>query len=157
VAFGLQMKKVDSSSTQQRVREALELVQMSGFESRSVTTLSGGQQQRIAVARALVNRPKILLLDEPLSALDEKLRHQMKIELPTLQRKIKKTSRLVAHDQEEALTMSGRIAVMKQGVVEQVGTPQEIYEYPKSRFVAECIGSMNILEGAVRGYDAHSI
>ena len=157
IAFGLEMKKVSSGAIKQRVEETLELVQMNGFESRHISTLSGGQQQRIAVARALVNRPRILLLDEPLSALDEKLRQQMKVELLNLQRKLKQTFIFVTHDQEEALTISDRIAVMNQGVVEQVGSPQEIYEYPKSIFVSQFIGSMNTIDGAVKASDSNSV
>ncbi len=157
IAFGLEMKKVDRETLRQRVTEALEMVQMSGLEGRSIGTLSGGQQQRIAVARALVNRPRVLLLDEPLSALDEKLRHQMKIELLSLQRRLKQTFIFVTHDQEEALTISDRVAVMNKGVVEQVGTPQEIYEYPKTLFVAQFIGSMNVLDGHIRASDPQSI
>lgn len=157
VAFGLQMKKVAAAEVKSRVKNALELVQMAGLENRSISTLSGGQQQRIAVARALINRPKILLLDEPLSALDEKLRQQMKIELLSLQRRLKQTFIFVTHDQEEALTISDRIAVMNKGIVEQVGTPQEIYEYPRSLFVAQFIGSMNVIEGNVKGADSQSI
>lgn len=150
VAFGLQMKKNPSDEIMTRVGEALELVQMHDFSNRSITTLSGGQQQRVALARALINRPKVLLLDEPLSALDLKLRQQMKVELLTLQRKLKQTFIFVTHDQEEALTISDRIAVMNQGIIEQVGTPQEIYEYPRTPFVAGFIGTMNTIEGEVR-------
>jgi len=146
VAFGLRMKsKISKAEIKDRVRQALQLVQMEGFEYRSPSTLSGGQQQRIALARALVNRPKVLLLDEPLSALDAKLRHQMKMELIALQRKLKQSFIFVTHDQEEALTMSDRIAVMNRGVVEQVGTAQEIYEFPQTPFVAHFIGSVNRL------------
>ncbi len=157
VAFGLQMKREPKDTIESRVTEALDLVQMKGFESRHVSTLSGGQQQRIAVARALVNRPQILLLDEPLSALDEKLRQSMKIELLSLQRRLKQTFIFVTHDQEEALTISDRIAVMNQGIVEQVGTPHEIYEYPKTLFVAQFIGTMNTLEGQVRSFEGNTI
>jgi spermidine/putrescine transport system ATP-binding protein len=150
VAFGLQMKKVPAPELKSRVNEALALVKMEPFSSRSVSTLSGGQQQRIALARAFVNRPKVLLLDEPLSALDLKLRHQMQVELLALQRRLKHTFIFVTHDQEEALTLSDRIAVMNGGRVEQIGTPQEIYEYPKTLFVAQFIGSINSIEGDVR-------
>jgi len=150
VAFGLKMKKVPPAELKNRVDEGLALVQMQTFASRGIGTLSGGQQQRIALARALVNRPKVLLLDEPLSALDLKLRQQMQVELISLQRKLGHTFVFVTHDQEEALTLSDRIAVMNNGMVEQVGTPQEIYEYPRTTFVAEFIGQMNFLESEVR-------
>jgi spermidine/putrescine transport system ATP-binding protein len=150
VAFGLKMKKVAALELKSRVAEALALVQMEAFGSRDIGTLSGGQQQRIALARALINRPKILLLDEPLSALDLKLRQQMQVELLALQRRLKHTFIFVTHDQEEALTLSDRIAVMNGGVVEQVGTPQEIYEYPRTPFVARFIGSINTIDAEVR-------
>jgi spermidine/putrescine transport system ATP-binding protein len=149
VAFGLRMKRVAQSEVKSRVDEALALVQMNRYADRSIATLSGGQQQRIALARAFINRPKVLLLDEPLSALDLKLRQQMQVELLGLQRRLKHTFIFVTHDQEEALTLSDRIAVMNAGVIEQVGTPQEIYEYPRTLFVAKFIGSMNFLEGIV--------
>ncbi len=149
VAFGLRMKGARGSEVEGRVTEALALVQMADFQKRAVTTLSGGQQQRVALARALVNRPRVLLLDEPLSALDEKLRSEMKVELLNLQRKLKMTFIFVTHDQEEALTLSDRLAVMNQGIVEQVGTPQEIYEYPRSLFVANFIGTSNTIMGEV--------
>ncbi len=157
VAFGLEMKKTPADEAKVRVCEALDLVQMNEFSNRSVTTLSGGQQQRVALARALVNRPKILLLDEPLSALDLKLRQQMKVELLTLQRKLKQTFIFVTHDQEEALTMSHRVAVMNGGRIEQIGTPQEIYEYPKTLFVAKFIGSMNSIESEVKSLTSDTI
>lgn len=128
IAFGLRMKKVADAELKVRVAEALALVKMETYGLRGISTLSGGQQQRIAVARALVNRPQVLLLDEPLSALDLKLRQQMQVELLSLQRRLKHTFLFVTHDQEEALTLSDRIAVMNGGVVEQVGTAQEIYE-----------------------------
>ena len=150
VAFGLQVKKVSPAEVKQRVEDALGLVQMSSFGSRLISTLSGGQQQRVALARALVNRPKVLLLDEPLSALDLKLRRQMQVELLALQRRLKHTFIFVTHDQEEALTLSDRIAVMNAGVIEQVGTPQEIYEFPKNLFVAQFIGSINAFEGHIQ-------
>lgn len=157
VAFGLEIKGVAKGEILSRVSEALSLVQMQNLSDRSITTLSGGQQQRVALARALINRPRVLLLDEPLSALDLKLRQQMQVELFALQRRLKHTFIFVTHDQEEALTLSDRIAVMNQGRVEQVGTPQEIYEYPKSLFVARFIGSINSLEGQVASTDAASL
>ena len=150
VAFGLRVKKIASAEVNQRVSEALSLTRMDSFAKRSIATLSGGQQQRVALARAIVNRPKVLLLDEPLSALDLKLRRQMQVELLALQRRLKHTFIFVTHDQEEALTLSDRIAVMNSGVIEQVGTPQEIYESPRTQFVADFIGSMNYFEGRVR-------
>jgi spermidine/putrescine transport system ATP-binding protein len=150
VAFGLRMKKVPSPELETRVDEALALVKMESFGPRGINTLSGGQQQRVALARALVNRPQVLLLDEPLSALDLKLRQQMQVELLSLQRRLKHTFLFVTHDQEEALTLSDRIAVMNGGVVEQVGTAQEIYEYPRTPFVAQFIGQINSIEGEVR-------
>lgn len=149
VAFGLKMKKVSAPEIKSRVEEILALVQMESFGGRSISTLSGGQQQRIALVRALVNRPKVLLLDEPLSALDLKLRQQMQIELLALQRKLKLTFIFVTHDQEEALTLSSRIAVMNAGLIEQVGTGREIYDSPKTQFVARFIGTMNSIDGVV--------
>jgi spermidine/putrescine transport system ATP-binding protein len=157
VAFGLKMKKIPSKEVKSRVAEMLELVKMSDQADRSIGTLSGGQQQRVALARALVNRPKILLLDEPLSALDLKLRQQMQVELLAIQRRLRHTFIFVTHDQEEALTLSDRIAVMNQGVVEQVGSAQEIYEYPRTPFVAQFIGSINSFEGEVTEVTADSI
>ena len=146
VAFGLEMKKVPSLEIRSRVDEALSLVRMDSFADRSISTLSGGQQQRVALARAIVNRPEVLLLDEPLSALDLKLRQQMHVELIELQKRLGSTFIFVTHDQEEALTLSDRIAVMNHGVIEQVGTPREIYENPSSAFVARFIGSVNELD-----------
>jgi spermidine/putrescine transport system ATP-binding protein len=143
IAFGPKMKRLPASEIQSRVDEALSLVKMQGFETRGIGTLSGGQQQRIALARAIVNRPRVLLLDEPLSALDLKLRQQMQVELLALQRRLKHTFIFVTHDQEEALTLSDRIAVMNAGRVEQLGNPREIYDRPKSRFVAGFIGTIN--------------
>jgi ABC-type Fe3+/spermidine/putrescine transport system ATPase subunit len=145
VAFGLKVKKVPSAEIPGRVKEALDLVQMSHLSYRDVTTLSGGQQQRVALARALVNRPKVLLLDEPLSALDLKLRLQMQTELMRIQRKLNITFIFVTHDQDEAMSLSDRIAVMNRGQIEQVGKPKDIYERPNSAFVAEFIGSVNTI------------
>lgn len=149
IAYGLKIKKVSKAEIKERVNEMLELVQLTGFEKRKPSQMSGGQKQRVAIARALVNRPKVLLLDEPLGALDLKLRKQMQVELKRLQRKLKTTFVYVTHDQEEALTMSDRIAIMNGGYLEQIGTPDEIYEHPKTKFVASFIGESNILEGVV--------
>ena len=149
VAFGLEMKKVAKADIARRVQEVLEMVRLPGFGPRRPNQLSGGQQQRIALARALVNRPEVLLLDEPLGALDLKLRKEMQLELKTLQQEVGITFVYVTHDQEEALTMSDRIAVMQRGKVLQVGTPTEIYERPSCRFVADFIGDTNFLDGVV--------
>jgi spermidine/putrescine ABC transporter ATP-binding subunit len=149
VAFGLKVKKFSSAEVKSRVAELLSLVKLEGMESRRVTTLSGGQQQRVALARALVNRPQVLLLDEPLSALDLKLRQQMQVELKALQRRLGHTFIFVTHDQEEALTLSDRIAVMNNGEIEQIGTPEEIYNHPKTPFVARFIGSINEFTGTI--------
>jgi len=151
VAFGLQMRKVPRGEIRERVLEALEMVRLPGMENRKPDQLSGGQQQRVALARALVNRPKVLLLDEPLGALDLKLRKAMQLELKALQHRVGITFVYVTHDQEEALTMSDRIAVMNQGQVLQIGSPEEIYERPASRFVADFIGETNFLYGQVKG------
>ncbi len=147
VAFGLNLKKVPKAEIKERVKEMLALVQLEGYEKRKPSQLSGGQKQRVAIARALINRPKVLLLDEPLGALDLKLRKQMQVELKRLQRKLGITFVYVTHDQEEALTMSDRIAVMNGGVLEQIDTPDNIYEHPKTKFVASFIGESNVLEG----------
>lgn len=149
VAYGLKIKKIPKDEIKERVTKMLELVQLAGFEKRKPSQLSGGQKQRVAIARALINRPKVLLLDEPLGALDLKLRKQMQIELKRLQRKLKTTFIYVTHDQEEALTMSDRIAIMNAGKLEQLDTPTEIYEHPKTKFVAGFIGESNIFEGVV--------
>ena len=149
VAFGLEMKKVSKTEAQQRVKEALEMVRLPGYERRKPKQLSGGQQQRVALARALVNRPEVLLLDEPLGALDLKLRKEMQIELKRLQREVGITFVFVTHDQEEALTMSDRIAVMSQGVALQVGDANDIYEHPNCKFVADFIGETNFLDGKI--------
>ena len=143
VAFGLRMRDIGKSECEQRVREALELVQLGALAARRPLELSGGQRQRVALARALVIRPALLLLDEPLSNLDLKLREEMRVEIAALQRRLRITTVFVTHDQGEALVMSDRIAVMNAGRIEQVGTPAEIYERPATRFVAEFIGRMN--------------
>ena len=149
IAFGLKMLKTPKGATKDLVRDAIELVHLEGMEDRRPHQLSGGQQQRVALARALVNSPKVLLLDEPLGALDLKLRQAMQLELKALQREVGITFVFVTHDQEEALTMSDRIGVMHEGQLLQVGTPEQIYEEPASRFVADFIGQTNLLEGTV--------
>jgi spermidine/putrescine transport system ATP-binding protein len=149
VAFGLERRKVGKDEIRRRVGEILEIVSLTGMEKRSPREMSGGQQQRVALARALVNRPRALLLDEPLGALDLKLRQQMQIELKRIQREVGITFVYVTHDQGEALTMSDRIAVMNAGVIEQLGSPREIYERPATRFVAGFIGTSNIVDGHV--------
>lgn len=150
IAFGLRIKKLSEKEIAQRVAEMLKLVNMQGFEKRSINSLSGGQQQRIAIARALVNRPKILLLDEPLGALDLKLRKEMQIELKRMQQELEITFIYVTHDQEEALTMSDTVVVMKDGCIQQIGTPQDIYNEPINAFVADFIGESNIIDGIMR-------
>ncbi|MEW5986794.1 MAG: ABC transporter ATP-binding protein [Chloroflexota bacterium] len=149
VAFGLEMAKTPGSEIRRRVQEALDLVRLPGMGGRRPRQLSGGQQQRIALARALVNRPKVLLLDEPLGALDLKLRKAMQLELKQIQAEVGITFIYVTHDQEEALTMSDRIAVMNEGWVQQVGQPRQIYEHPANRFVADFIGETNFLTGTL--------
>jgi len=151
VAFGLRRKKVSRSEIRDRVKRNLELVQLRGYDERRPSQLSGGQQQRVALARALVNEPAVLLLDEPLGALDLKLRKQMQLELMRIQREVGVTFVYVTHDQEEALVMSDRLAVMSQGRVEQIGHPEDIYERPATRFVAGFIGTSNIVEAPVAG------
>jgi putative spermidine/putrescine transport system ATP-binding protein len=148
VAYGLRVKGVGRSERTQRAGEALAQVRLDGYAERRPAQLSGGQRQRVALARALVNRPKVLLLDEPLGALDLKLRQQMQVELKAIQRDVGITFIFVTHDQEEALTMSDRIAVFNDGVVEQVGTSTEVYEQPASPFVAGFVGTTNLIEGA---------
>jgi spermidine/putrescine transport system ATP-binding protein len=151
VAFGLRRKKVSKSDIRDRVKRYLDLVQLQGYDDRRPSQLSGGQQQRVALARALVNEPAVLLLDEPLGALDLKLRKQMQLELMRIQREVGVTFVYVTHDQEEALVMSDRIAVMSQGQVEQIGYPEDIYERPATRFVAGFIGTSNIIEAPIVG------
>ena len=147
VAFGLKRKKVDKSEVKRRVLESLRLVDLPGFEHRKPTQLSGGQQQRVALARALVNSPKVLLLDEPLGALDLKLRKQMQLELKRIQEEVGITFIYVTHDQEEAMTMSDRLAVMRRGQIEQIGAPELVYESPATEFVAGFLGASNLLDG----------
>jgi spermidine/putrescine transport system ATP-binding protein len=153
VAFGLKRKKVPKAELKERVGRYLELVELRGFEKRRPAQLSGGQQQRVALARALVNEPAVLLLDEPLGALDLKLRKQMQLELMRIQREVGITFIYVTHDQEEALVMSDRLAVMSNGKVEQIGYPEDIYERPETEFVAGFIGTSNIIKAPVIGRD----
>lgn len=155
IAFGLQMKKVPQEAIKRRVEEMLDLVRMGGMGGRKPNQLSGGQQQRVALARALINHPAVLLLDEPLGALDLKLRKAMQLELKSIQERVGITFVYVTHDQEEALTMSNRIAVMRRGKVLQIGTAEEIYEEPQTRFVADFIGETNYLEGKVLQIDGN--
>src|SRR5512143_3333265 len=154
VAFGLEMERADKSEIETRVKRALEMVQLTGMERRKPKQLSGGQQQRVAVARSLVKVPDVLLLDEPLGALDLKLRKEMQLELKALQQQLGITFIYVTHDQEEAMTMSDRIAVMSKGKVQQMGTPVEIYERPANQFVADFIGESNFLEGRIKSLSA---
>lgn len=149
IAFGLRIKKLSKKEIDERIKNILKLVNLTGFEKRNVDSLSGGQQQRVAIARALVNEPRVLLLDEPLGALDLKLRKDMQIELINMQKRVGITFLYVTHDQEEALTMSDTIVVMNEGVIQQVGTPVDIYNEPKNRFVANFIGESNILDGVM--------
>jgi spermidine/putrescine transport system ATP-binding protein len=151
VAFGLRRRKVEGKEVERRVNEALELVNLAGYGKRRRSQLSGGQQQRVALARALVNRPQVLLLDEPLGALDLKLRKQMQLELKRIQKEVGITFVFVTHDQEEAMTISDRIAVMNKGHIEQLGAPEEVYERPATLFVAEFLGASNLLDGTYRG------
>ena len=157
VAFGLRRTGVKGDELGQRVTEACEMVQLGGFEQRKPRMLSGGQQQRVALARALVNRPKVLLLDEPLGALDLKLRKEMQLELKNLQHEVGITFIYVTHDQEEALTMSDRIAVMNEGVVQQIAGPATLYETPKNRFVANFIGQTNLFSGTVESVNGDRV
>ena len=151
IAFGLKLKKLPRAEIVKKVKKALEMVDLEGFESRTVQTLSGGQQQRIAIARAIVNEPQILLLDEPLGALDLKMRKEMQLELKSMHDKLGITFIYVTHDQEEALTMSDKIVVMSEGKIQQVGEPEDIYNEPKNAFVADFIGDSNIFNGIMTG------
>lgn len=157
IAFGLRLKKIHKSEIEIRVQEALKLVKMESLRSRFPSQLSGGQQQRVALARALVNRPTVVLLDEPLGALDLKLRKEMQVELSNLHKDLGVTFVMVTHDQEEALSLSDRIAVMNQGKIEQVGTPSQIYERPQTSFVADFIGDTNLFSGEIVAVDSSSI
>jgi putative spermidine/putrescine transport system ATP-binding protein len=149
VAYGLMVRKVGPAERASRVRDALTMVHLEGFSERKPSQLSGGQRQRVALARALINRPSVLLLDEPLGALDLKLRQAMQIELKTLQREVGITFIYVTHDQEEALTMSDRLAVFNHGKIEQVGTPPDVYESPRNAFVAGFVGTSNVISGSL--------
>lgn len=149
IAFGLKIKKEPKDIIEQKVKRMLKLVNLEDFADKNVTEMSGGQQQRVAIARALVNEPKVLLLDEPLGALDLKLRKEMQTELMRIQKSLKITFIYVTHDQEEALTMSDRVVVMKDGEIQQIGTPQDIYNEPKNAFVADFIGESNIIDGVM--------
>ncbi|MCR4897091.1 MAG: polyamine ABC transporter ATP-binding protein [Lachnospiraceae bacterium] len=151
IAFGLKLQKLPQEKIRQKVQHVLEMVDLEGFEDRKVSTLSGGQQQRIAIARALVNEPRILLLDEPLGALDLKMRKEMQLELKSMHQRLGITFIYVTHDQEEALTMSDKIVVMSEGKIQQIGTPEDIYNEPKNAFVADFIGESNIFGGIMTG------
>ena len=157
IAYGLKMKKVPKKEIADRVMKMMAMVQLEGFEKRYPMQLSGGQKQRVAIARALINRPRVLLLDEPLGALDLKLRKQMQLELKRLQKKLNITFIYVTHDQEEALTMSDRIAIMHEGVLDQIGTPAQIYESPKTKFVATFIGETNVFDGCISDMEQEEI
>ncbi|MCR5542654.1 MAG: ABC transporter ATP-binding protein [Eubacterium sp.] len=150
VAFGLKIKKMDKSVIEHKVKSMLELVGLNGYEKRDVSSLSGGQQQRVAIARALVNEPKVLLLDEPLGALDARLRKDMQNELKKIQKEVGITFIFVTHDQEEALSMSDTVVVMNEGIIQQVGTPEDIYNEPENRFVAGFIGESNIINAIMK-------
>ena len=150
IAFGLKLKKLPGATIKQKVKKMLELVNLKGFEKRSINALSGGQQQRVAIARALVNEPSVLLLDEPLAALDLKLRQSMQLELKNMQKELGITFIYVTHDQEEALTMSDTVVVMKEGTIQQIGRPTDIYNEPKNAYVADFIGKSNILSAVMK-------
>lgn len=153
IAFGLKQDKLPKNVISDRVKEVLQLVQLSGFEDRKPDQLSGGQQQRVALARSLAKRPKLLLLDEPLTALDQRLREQTQFELVNIQEKVGVTFIVVTHNQEEAMTISTRIAIMEDGKIKQVGAPHDIYEFPNSRYVAEFVGNINLFEGVINQHE----
>ncbi|MEG2834405.1 MAG: ATP-binding cassette domain-containing protein, partial [Ruthenibacterium sp.] len=153
IAYSLKLRKVNSDEIRRRVTEMLELVMLSGFEKRMPSELSGGQRQRVAIARAVINNPSVLLLDEPLGALDLQLRRQMQQELKKLQKQLGITFVYITHDQEEAINMSDRIVVMNNGKFEQIGTPAEIYDHPRTAFVAGFIGTANLFSGTVTETD----
>lgn len=157
IGYGLKLKKVPKAEIRKKVTEMLELVQLPGFEKRKPSELSGGQKQRVAIARSLVNNPRVLLLDEPLGALDLQLRRAMQIELKKLQKKLGITFIYITHDQEEAINMSDRIAVMNNGKFEQIGTPDEIYNHPKTSYVATFVGNSNILKGTAESSEENIV
>ena len=152
IAFGLKLKKLPKEEIRKKVKRVLDIVDLEGFENRKISTLSGGQQQRIAIARALVNEPEILMLDEPLGALDLKMRQEMQIELKHMHDELGITFIYVTHDQEEALTMSDKIVVLSEGRIQQIGTPEDIYNEPQNAFVADFIGESNIFKGIMTGH-----
>ena len=156
IGYGLKIRKVPKGEIKTRVKEMLEMVQLSGYEKRMPSELSGGQKQRVAIARALINHPKLLLLDEPLGALDLKLRRLMQTELKWLQKKLGITFVYITHDQEEAINMSDRIVVMREGIFEQVGTPDEVYNHPKTSYVADFVGNANIIRGVVEKIEGNT-
>lgn len=157
IGYGLKIRKVPKPQIKQKVKEMLELVQLEGYERRKPAELSGGQKQRVAIARALANNPRVLLLDEPLGALDLQLRRAMQLELKRLQKKLGITFIYITHDQEEAINMSDRIVVMNQGRFEQIGTPDEVYNHPKTSYVATFVGNANILKGKVKKVNGHLV
>ena len=157
IGYGLKIRKAPKAEIKKKVKEMLELVQLEGYEKRKPSELSGGQKQRVAIARALANNPRVLLLDEPLGALDLQLRRTMQLELKRLQKKLGITFIYITHDQEEAINMSDRIVVMNQGQFEQIGTPDEIYNHPKTGYVAAFVGNANILKGTVAEKNGHHI
>ena len=157
IAFGLKQNHLNKTEIESRVKEVLSLVQLSGYEDRRPDQLSGGQRQRVALARSLAKRPKLLLLDEPLAALDKKLKEQTQFELVNIQEQVGITFILVTHDQEEAMTMSTRMAIMEEGRIRQIGSPHDVYEFPNSRYVAEFIGSINLFEGVIVDYESDHV